>query len=211
MKHVKNSQGVQLARLARDYNVPREQFSEFLKDPKRLKEFFNEIKGINPWFEKLQKEAEKMGATLHLIEELPVNYGRPHNEAAMAGGPQTPSSYDVLKVADKYRAQPETVTETIILLNHFKGGGNYQKIVEWGLQNGLRRTTPHVAFTIGERFPKLNYELGPNPMYVVETTGCSWSGYLDACYMWWDDANRRADLNWRSSFGNDRDWFAFRK
>lgn len=212
MKHVKNSQGVQLASLARDYHVPREQFAGFLKDPARLEKFFNDIKGINPWFEKIQKEAEKIGAKVFLIEKLPVNYGRSHNEAALAGRPQTPGNYNVLKVGDRYTLPESTlVHETVVMLNYPQGGGNYEKTVEWGIKQGLRKSNPHVSFAVGEVYPKLNYELGPNPMYAVETTGCSFGGDPGACYVWWDGAKRRADLGWRSNFGDSCDWFVFCK
>lgn len=164
------------------------------------------------WFIQLQAEAKKIGAQIHVIHNLRVDYTRGHNEAAMAGGPQTDSSYNVLKVADKYQPSENKLTaETIVLLNYPKGGGNYGKTVEWGLSNGLRKTTPHVPFAIGEELPKLNYDLGPNPMYVVETTGCTFGGGARACGVWWRDAKRRSGLRWQHNFGYDNDWFAFRK
>jgi hypothetical protein len=129
----------------------------------------------------------------------------------MAGGPQTPVNYNVLKVAYKYQPKNKVTEETIILFNWINGGGSYSKAIEWGLSNGLLKTIPHVPFAIGEQFPNLNYILGPNPMYVVETTGCSFPGSAAACSVSWHDARRRSDLDWQGLFGNDRDWFAFRK
>lgn len=32
----------------------------------------------------------------------------------------------------------------------------------------------------------------------------------NACNVWWNDANRKSNLNWQSNFGDDNDWFAFR-
>ncbi len=169
------------------------------------------MKNGDNWFEKLQAEAQKIGARVHLIR-LKVDYTKPHNESAMAGGPQTGSNYNVLKVADKYQPSENKVTEeTIILFNWINGSGSYSKAIEWGLSNGLLKTTPHVPFAIGEQFPNLNYELGPNPMYVVETTGCSFGGDAYACCVSWGGAGRVSGLNWRSLFGLVNVWFAFRR
>ena len=211
-EHVTNRQGVQLADFAREEKVSREQFAQFLKDEQRRKKFFEEIRNGNDWFLKLQKSAEKIGGRVYLIPKLVVDYTRPHNEAAMAGGPQTGSNYNVLKVADKYQPSENKATEeTIVLFNWPKGGGSYSKAIEWGLSNGLLRTTPHVSFAIGEQKLNLNYELGPNPMYVVETTGCSFEGHSNACYVWWNVARRESNLSWQGDFGYGLGWFAFRK
>jgi hypothetical protein len=211
-KHVTNRQGVQLAHKANENGVSREDWAKFTNDSVKLAKFFDEMKNDDNWFEKLQSEASKIGARVHLIPKLTVDYAKSHNEVAMAGGPQTPSNYNVLKVADKYQPSENKVTdETIVLFNWINGGGSYQEAIEWGLQNGLLKTTPHVPFTVGEQFPNLNYTLGPNPMYVVETTGCTFDGNADACSVWWYDANRGSDLHWQDDFGDDNDWFAFRK
>lgn len=210
-KHVTNRQGVQLANFAREKKVSREAFALFLKDEKKRKKFFDELKNGDNWFEKLQAEAQKIGARVHLIR-LKVDYTKPHNESAMAGGPQTPANYNVLKVADKYQPSENEVTEeTIILFNWINGGGSYSKAINWGLSNGLLKTTPHVPFAIGEQFPNLNYTLGLNPMYVVETTGCSFRDDARACFVCWRGARRKSRLACQSAFGDGNDWFAFRK
>jgi len=211
-KHVTNRQGVQLAHKANENGVSREDWTKFTNDSVKLAKFFDEMKNGDNWFEKLQIEANKISARVYLIPKLTVNYTKSHNESAIAGGPQTGSDYNVLKVADKYQpSENKVVEEVIVLLNYPQGGGNYQKTVEWGLSNGLSKTTPHVPFAIGEQFSKLNHTLGPNPMYVVETTGCSFYGSADACYVYWDDAGRKSCLDWQGNFGDGRDWFAFRK
>ncbi|MFA6392930.1 MAG: hypothetical protein WCW54_02510 [Candidatus Paceibacterota bacterium] len=210
-KHVTNRQGVQLAHRANENGVSREDWVKFTNDSVKLAKFFDEMKNGDNWFEKLQVEAQKIGARVSLLK-LKVDYTKSHNESAMAGGPQTDSSYNVLKVGDKYQpSENKVVEEVIVLLNYPQGGGNYQKTVEWGISNGLSKTTPHVPFAIGEQFSKLNYTLGPNPMYVVETTGCSFGGSARACFVYWYDAERWSDLSWQGIFGNDDDWFAFRK
>ena len=162
--------------------------------------------------ERLQVTANAIGGRVHLIPKITVDYTRSHNDAAMAGGPQTESNCNVLKVADKYLPSEDEVTdETIILLNWPEGDGSYEKAVLWGLQNGLRLTTPHVPFAIGEQKTKLNYELEQNRMYVIETTGCFFDDDANACDVRWGDADRESGLGWQGNFGNEYDWFAFRK
>src|SRR5665647_1400496 len=94
-KHVMNKHGVQLAQLARQYGVPREAFVKFLKDKEKTNKLFEELITADKWFEKLQAEAQKIGARVYLIPKLVVDYKQSHNDAAMAGGPQTESSFDV--------------------------------------------------------------------------------------------------------------------
>jgi hypothetical protein len=97
-------------------------------------------------------------------------------------------------------------------MNTFRNSNSIKNfLVKWGLENALRLTTPHVPFAVGENKPRLNYDLGPNPMYVVETTGCTFRGDASACYVWWNDAERKSNLNWQGLFGGDYGWFAFRK
>ncbi len=38
----------------------------------------------------------------------------------------------------------------------------------------------------------------------------TFEGNQQACGVWWDDSERKANLNWVSNFGNANDWFAFR-
>jgi hypothetical protein len=211
-KNMTNKQGVQLAYEARKRNVSREKMENFLGNKEKLDEFFRNFVNDDDWFQKLEVSAKTIGARVYLIPKLVVDYTKPHNEYAMAGGPQIPSNYNVLKVADKYQPSENKATEeTIVLFNWKKGGGSYLKAIEWGLSNSLSSTTPHVPFAVGEQKPNLNYELGPNPMYVVETTGCTFDSNAHACCVWWGDARREPSLYRQDFFGNDIDWFAFRK
>lgn len=211
VKHVMNRHGVELAQLARNFGTSREDFVSFLKDKQRTGEFFGMLDNYN-WFIKLQAEAEKVGGRVHLISNLVVDYSRPHNKAAMAGGPQTGPNSNVLKVDYKYEPlDRKKVTKTILLFNWPTPYGSYKKAVKWGLSNGLHKTTPHVPFAIGEQFPKLNYELGPNPMYVVETTGSTWGSDELACCVSWRDAWRQSNFAWHSNFDQGGGWIAFEK
>lgn len=38
----------------------------------------------------------------------------------------------------------------------------------------------------------------------------SFEGNRNACYVWWDDSKRKANLNWVENFDNANDWFVFR-
>jgi hypothetical protein len=212
-KHVTNRQGTYIAATLREKGILRLEVASFLRDDEKIEAFCKILRPVieDDFLKKLQTSAEKIGARVHMMI-IDVDYSKPHNDAALAGGPQTPSNYNVLKVADKYTpSEKGIVKETVILLNYPKGGGNYGKTVQWGLENGLRKTTPHVPFAVGENKPRLNYELGPNPMYVVETTGCTFRGNADACCVWFDGSGRESDLHWQFSFGDGGDWFCFRK
>lgn len=164
------------------------------------------------WFEKLQAETRKINGELYLIQDLVVNYTKPHNEAAMLGGPQTRPDYNVLKVTDLYQpSENKEVSETIILLSTKNNGERHQKIIQWGLSVGLRTTTPHVPFAIGENLPNLNYSFGLKKTYVVETTGCVFNGNPSACGVWWEDDKHLSDLRWQRAFALSPGWLAFRK
>jgi hypothetical protein len=220
IKHVTNRNGVQLAKLAREYGVSRENFTTFLKDKKRTGKFFTEFfeeLNADPWFEKIKVEAGKIGARVHLIPKLTVDYALPYNEAAEKGGSETEEldwMYGhILECAGKYQLPDDKQTdETIVLINFLKEGDNsYEKAVAFGLKQGLRLTTPHVPFAIGEIYPKLNYELEP-VISVVETTGyISKEQWPCACYVLWDGSQRTPDIRVQSIFNSECDWFAFSK
>lgn len=38
----------------------------------------------------------------------------------------------------------------------------------------------------------------------------TFEGNRQACYVWWNDSDRKANLNWVSNFDNSNDWFVFR-
>lgn len=175
-----------------------------MKNPKIITE-------NDEWFLKLKAEAEKISARVYLIPKLTVDYTRPFNESLMAGGPQTGLDYDIFKHADEYQPSENKVTdEVIVLFNLINGLGRYQKTIEWGLQNSLQRTTPHVPFAIGEQKPNLNYELGHNYMCVAETTGCQ----DIACLVEWDNNTRRCFSLFKGYLVGSKSegvWFAFRK
>lgn len=207
-----NRHGIQLAQKAREYGVSREDFTRYIGNEEKLKKLFAEMDiSTTAWFEDLKARTEKIGARVHMMV-IDVDYSKPHKEAAMTGGPQAPSSPSVLEVADEYvLLEKGIVRETVILLNWPNGDGSYAKAVRWGLKNHLRKTTPHVLFAVGALHPRLNCELGQNPMCMAETTGCTLNGQANACYVWWRDEGRKTDLSWLDFFGDAGDWFAFRR
>jgi len=163
------------------------------------------------WFKNLEVAVGKTGGRVHLFKNVLVDYSRNHNAAAMTGGPDTGKNYDVLKAGDTYPLPlSKKVTETFVSFNWPEGEGSYDKAVTFGVSNGLERTIPHEVFAVGEHFPNLNHELGVNPMYVAETTGCWFNDHAEACYVWWGDAKRESRLRWQSNFVHKHGWFLFR-
>lgn len=210
-KHVTNRQCVKLGDLAREANVSREEFASFLQDEKRINKFFDNLKNGDGWFEKLQSEAQRIGARIYCIPKLRVDYTKTHNEAAQSGGLQL--GLYVLDVGGKYSLPTSTIVEeTIVLLNYSHNfRENYEITVEWGLKNSLEETVPHEIFAIGEQFIDLNHILGSSSLCIVETTGCFFDSIDSACYLYLDDNDRRSHLGWQKNMRNNNSWFAFRK
>jgi len=137
---------------------------------------------------------------------------RPWQEAVNAAGPQTPDNYNVRKVDDICAPTGiGTVEEELVLLNYYPNGGAWDKAIAWAEASRLKRTDPRRVFALGEGQPKFNYEVGPNPTYVVATEECFFDGKRQACSVWWIDSGRGASLHWVSNYGDSDDWFAFRK
>lgn len=209
---VKNHQLKELGKGLRANGVSQKNLDDFLKDNDKLTEFCTKLKGDSDgWFEKLQVAANTIGGRVHLIPKLTVDYARPHNDAAKAGGPQTESDSYVLKVANDYKSsETKAVDETIVLLR-LTGYFHYM-VGHWGLKNGLRLTTPHIPFAIGEQMPQLNREIGLDKMYVIETTGCLSQGHSLACFVNWHNTELKADLASQNILGGlPNPWYAFRK
>jgi len=38
----------------------------------------------------------------------------------------------------------------------------------------------------------------------------TFEGNRNACYVWWNDSEHKANLNWVNNFDNANDWFVFR-
>ena len=150
------------------------------------------------------------GARLHVVRAR-VKHGREWQEAVDAAGPNTPSHYNVRKVADLYPPVNTEETEKNYVLLNFPNGDGYDKALAWAQSVGLKPTVPREVFAIGEHNPDLHQTLACNPMYVVATTECTFGGYRRACYVWWIGSKRGAHLDWVSDFGSSNDWFSFCK
>lgn len=160
----------------------------------------------------LTKKAAAVGARIHVLRRVRVQQDREWQEAVNLAGPNTPSDYNVRKpeVSGQYQPVAKKVVEKdIVLLNYFKGDGNWDKALAWGNDASLKVTNPREVFAVGEKHPTLHNTLGQNPMYVVAPTECSFGGSRSACYVWWCGSGRRAGLDWVGSFVNSNDWFAF--
>jgi len=151
------------------------------------------------------------GARLHTVR-ISFKPDREWQEAINAAGPNTPSDYNVRKVGDQYPPTgTEEIEEDLILLNFPKGDGFFDRALAWAASKQLQNTVPREVFAIGEQHPKLYEKLGQNSMYVAATKECTFGGDRCACYVWWNDSKRGANLRWVGNFGSSRDWFAFRK
>lgn len=150
------------------------------------------------------------GARLHTVR-IRFKPDREWQESINAAGPNTPSDYNVRKVGDQYPPTgTEAIEEDLILLN-FSNGDGFDAALAWAKSKQLENTVPREVFAIGEQHPKLHKELGQNPMYVAATKECTFVGDRFACYVWWDDSEREADLSLVENFDSSNDWFAFRK
>lgn len=207
IKHVKNSQGVQLARLAREQGVLRKLFSEFLKNPTYLDKFFNDIKIF--WFIKLQQEAEKIGARLYLIQDVPVDYNVTYDQAFLTAGLGDPGNDFLLEVEGQYVLPKNITKETVILLNFPGGHSNYEKTVDWGVRHKWRKSTPHVLLSLAKELPNLNHVLESDSMYIVETTGVLVKGRLCDCFVCWRDYLRGSNVEWQDTFRDKTHWYVF--
>lgn len=144
------------------------------------------------------------------IPNIAVNYDRKFVDAAMAGGPQTPSNYDVLKVGDLYVARHKGIVRRNITIVNFGLDVSSEQAQEFGQAHKLGRTLdPWECFSIGEHRPMLNRELGFDYMAVVSLEKCEFGGGSRVCVCWWRGQERKAALYWFASVWDDYCWFGF--
>ncbi len=149
------------------------------------------------------------GGRIHIVR-VPVNPSREWQEAINAAGPNTPSNYDVRKVADKYPSQAGAIEgKEVILINFGRTISDTQVAVDWAKQYKLRPASPRPVFAIGEHKPQLHRELGTNSMAVVSPDECTFGGGRQVCSVWWSDASRDCDLDWCAYEWLADCWFAF--
>lgn len=210
-KVVTLNQGQQVRKIANDKKVGCARFQTALDDGS----FARFVEGLKIDPETPEISAIEIiapaGARIHTLR-IRYQQDREWQEAVTAAGPDTPSHYSVRKVGGFYvPAGTGEVEEDLILLNYTDGSGNWEKALAWGAEKKLEKTAPREVFAIGEQHPKLHEELGQNPMYLVATTPCTFGGNQQACYVWWDDAERDANVSWTRYFNDRGAWFLFHK
>lgn len=219
-KPVTNRQAEQLRKIANEKNIGCPLFQQALDDG-RFAQFLDSLKAYDATeyvpisdarIEELTALATKAGARIHILRRIRVKQNREWQEAINLAGPNTLSHYNVRKSEVSSQYQPVTnkeVEKDIVLLNFPQGDGNWDKGTAWGSEAKLKATNPRENFSIGEQKPDLHRTLGQNPMYVVAPTECSFGGGRSACYVWWGDSSRGANLDWVSRFDGSHGWFAF--
>jgi hypothetical protein len=151
------------------------------------------------------------GARIISIEAI-IDLGEEWDIAVKNSGPNTPADYNIWKVGHLYPVSSTGVVKRRYhLLNWPNGGGSFNKALTWGKKYNLLTTEPREVFGIGKSNPKFNYEVGPNPCYLIGTKECTFDGIQQACDVWWDDSKRKASLDWVSLCASTDDWFAFRE
>lgn len=98
--------------------------------------------------------------------------------------------------------------DQFIFLN-FPKGDSYDKAVQWGKEQGLTLSTKEDIESMKDDDLPTLFEKTYG--YIVETTGCTFDGVLQACSVWWGGSERKANLYWQSNFGDSGGWFVFRK
>lgn len=189
--------------MANAKGVTRTQF-QAAQDDGRIARFLDTLK-VDP-----NALTPPLGARLHTVR-IRFKPDREWQEAINAGGPNTPSNYNVRSVGEQYPPTgTEEIEEDIILIN-FPNGDGFDAALAWAKSKQLENTVPREVFAIGEQHPKLHEKLGQNPMYVAATKECSFEGSRYACCVWWYGSEREASLDWVEYFGYSSAWFAFRK
>lgn len=203
IKPVTSAQGGSLVKMANAKGIPRDAFQTWLDN--HAAGTLDDIKTGTVGLKAPD------GARIHIVR-IKYRQDRAWAEAIDAAGLNTPADYNVRKVGDLYLPTgTQEIEEDLVMLNYHEGGGSWDKALAWASGAKLENTVPREVFAVGEQHPKLHVTLGVNPMYAVATTPCSFEGYRQACYVWWDVSDRMAHLFWTSDFGYTYVWFLFRK
>lgn len=151
------------------------------------------------------------GARIRIVH-VKVKLDRPWQEAVTAAGPNTSSKCGVREMDDLYLPSGTgRIKRELIMLNYQQEGyDGWNKLLDWAEAQGLQDTAPREVFAIGEQHPKLHEQFGVNSLRVVATE-CSSEVNPKACYVWWLNARRRVCRDYLDHFGNEFDWFVFRK
>jgi len=140
------------------------------------------------------------------------NPARPWNEAALAAGPDTPGSYNALKVGGLYPAgEDKLLDHETILVNFGPGSVTPSAVVgEWGAQYHMEPQHARAVFSVAEKYPHLDRALGTPGRFVLSTLEkCDFRGVLQSPYVGWYESRREASLDPLAYGWVDDCWIAF--
>ena len=140
-----------------------------------------------------------------------VNQNRDWQDAINAAGPDTPDTYKVRELEEKYQPISEETEEIEFILLNFCKGGCWDDALEWAESNGHGLTNPREAFAVAEQHDLIKI-LGIDDYWVqlVSTTECLFKGRSQTCCVSKDWSEQRAYMDYLDSFENDSYWFLFR-
>jgi len=180
------------------------------------REMFQTLRDDGTWTKVLKERRDQIVAGRENIRtfelKATVRQDRPFIEALEAAGPCTPNNYNVRKIGDLYPPVSNRQEDVEFVLRSFpKGGGSWDKALAWAKPNGYKISNPREAFAVAEQHD-LRKLLDRNWLYLVATTECSFRGYRWAvCVRVGELCHHSACRYGLVSFGQDEDWFLFRK
>lgn len=206
-----------LVSFAAKAGVNRKQWEDYFKHAEKRKALFSEMK--NPidkkWFKKLQDNAARIDGRIYLIQYLEVDYSQSFNSAIEACGSKFECTNSIFGVENLYLKKEEKVIKTIILFNWPKGNHGeydaaYKKVIEFGLKNKLKQTTPHVIFSLCNKFKRIAHDLGKAWVRIIETTTCEDENVKFVCCAHMKTfPKHKFDIQTRYTVGGACDWFVF--
>jgi hypothetical protein len=140
-----------------------------------------------------------------------VNQGCSYIEALENTTPQTPSDYKVRKVGELYPPTSDKEEKVDFVLRKFpKNGGSWDKALEWAKSKGYKTTNPREVFAVVKQH-NLRILLKRSYLYLVATDECYFEDSRQTVYVCVDTSSRKAILHSLDYFGDNDDWFLFRK
>jgi len=133
--------------------------------------------------------------------------GTPSWEDAVSLCKDTSKDSDIWKISDSYPKGREEVVEFIAV--NFGNDNSFSKALKYAEENNFILSTPRDVFQLAQL--DLVREFDNDYGFLVATIPCTFEDYQQACYVWWHDAKRGADLHGVSYFDYPRGWFLFRK
>ncbi len=110
---------------------------------------------FNAWVARLSESAKKFGGRVHVIPLIRVDYRK--KLFGIKDAKSIKATSNIYDIASEYADTKHMGVrqETIVLFNPGKRSGerdhvNYLDVIIWGLENGLRKTTPHTVVEIVE-------------------------------------------------------------